>query len=76
MLRSGFVGKDTFVRLDGLSMAHDNRYMIRVMATDEVGACAFADGDFKVDVTAPLVGVLGVGKNLTDKVCIIGYVYV
>ena len=57
-------------------MVHHNAYAVRVMATDEVGACAFAEGDFKVDVTAPLVGVLGVGKNLTDKVCILIYVCV
>ena len=49
-------------------------YIVRVMATDEVGACAFADGEFMVDITPPVVGVLGVGKYLTDKVCI--YIYV
>ena len=67
-LSHGVVGKDTFVRIDDLKMAHGDSYFLVIMATDEVGECNTAQSFFTVDVTKPTEGVVGVGRNLTNKV--------
>ena len=68
MLSSGISGKDTFERVSELPMEHRTSYDIIVAATDEVGACAVGGATFTVEITPPTEGILGVGKDLTDKV--------
>ena len=68
VLSHGISGKDTFERVSGLPMVHRQSYDIVVMATDEVGACVVGGSTFRVDITPPTQGVLGVGQDLTDKV--------